>query len=180
MPALVGGTVPGIRVSGHPGRRRYVRDGTRTYTPRHAPISGRPAGRVSRRHGPKRTPARAGDRRVYAAPYPATANANTLTVHTITPAIVIRTVCCHMVSIPHFRLMLRGTLDRHNPARSDGRHRELFFRRLQKKMENRPCKETGAPAVSIRRRGRRGRRNPASPAASSAITFVRRAECPLI
>ncbi len=68
------------------------------------------------------------DRRVYAAPYPATANANTLTVHTITPAIVIRTVCCHMVSIPHFGLMLSGTLDQHNPARSDGRHRELFFR----------------------------------------------------
>ncbi len=41
------------------------------------------------------------DRRVYAAPYPATANANTLTVHTITPAIVVRTVCCHMVSIPY-------------------------------------------------------------------------------
>ncbi len=36
-----------------------------------------------------------------AASYPATANANTLTVHTITPAIVIRTVCCHMVSIPY-------------------------------------------------------------------------------
>ncbi len=31
-------------------------------------------------------------RRVYASPYPATANANTLTVHTMTPAIVIRTV----------------------------------------------------------------------------------------
>ena len=41
------------------------------------------------------------ERRVYASPYPATANANTLTVHTITPAIVIRTVCCHMVSIPY-------------------------------------------------------------------------------
>ncbi len=41
------------------------------------------------------------DRGVYAAPYPATANANTLTVHTITPAIVILTVCCHMVSIPY-------------------------------------------------------------------------------
>jgi hypothetical protein len=33
--------------------------------------------------------------------YPDTANANTLTVHTNTPAIVIRTVCCHMVSIPY-------------------------------------------------------------------------------
>ncbi len=43
---------------------------------------------------------RAAGRRVYAASYPATANANTLTVHTMTPAIVIRTVCCHMVSIP--------------------------------------------------------------------------------
>ena len=41
------------------------------------------------------------ERRVCAAPYPITANANTLTVHTITPAIVIRTVCCHMVSIPY-------------------------------------------------------------------------------
>ncbi len=40
------------------------------------------------------------DRRVYAAPYPATWNANTLMVHTITPAIVIWNVCCHMVSIP--------------------------------------------------------------------------------
>ena len=43
----------------------------------------------------------AAGRRVYAASYPATANANTLTAHTITPAIVIRTVCCHMVSIPY-------------------------------------------------------------------------------
>ena len=101
MPALVGGTIPGIRVSDHPGRRRFVRNGTRTSTPRHVPISGGPAGRVSRRHGPKRTPARAADRRVHAAAYPATANANTLTVHTITPAIVVRTVCCHMVSIPY-------------------------------------------------------------------------------
>ncbi len=133
MPALVGETIPGIRISDHPGRRRFVRNETRTRTPRRAPICGGPSGRVSRRHGPKRTPARAADRRVYAAPYPATANANTLTVHTITPAIVIRTVCFHMVSIPHFRLMLRGTLDQHNPARSDGRHRELVFRRLQKK-----------------------------------------------
>ncbi len=33
--------------------------------------------------------------------YPATANANTLTVHTITPAIVVWNVCCHMVSIPY-------------------------------------------------------------------------------
>ena len=81
------------------------------------------------------------DRRVHAAPYPATANANTLTVHTVTPAIVIRTVCCHMVSIPHFGLMLSGTLDRHNPARSDGRHRELFFRRLQKKRKTGPARE---------------------------------------
>ena len=78
-----------------------MRDETRTRTPRRAPISGGPSGRVSRRHGPKRTPARAADRRVYAASYPATANANTLTLHTITPAIVIRTVRCHMVSIPY-------------------------------------------------------------------------------
>ncbi len=41
------------------------------------------------------------DRGGYAAPYPATANVNTLTVHTIAPAIVIRTVCCHMVSLPY-------------------------------------------------------------------------------
>ena len=34
-------------------------------------------------------------------PYPIIASANTLAVHTITPAIVIRTVCCHMVSIPY-------------------------------------------------------------------------------
>ncbi len=54
-----------------------------------------------RRHDPKRTPAREADRRICAAPYPATANANTPTVHTITPAIVIRTVRCHMVSIPY-------------------------------------------------------------------------------
>ncbi len=101
MPALVPIILTEIHISDHPGRRRYVRDGTRTSTPRHAPTSGEPAGRVSRRHGPKRTPAREAERRVYAAPYPATANANTLTVHTITPAIVIRTVCCHMVSIPY-------------------------------------------------------------------------------
>ena len=101
MPALVGETIPEIRVSDHSRGWRYVRDGTRTYTPRHASISGGPAGRVSRRQGPKRTPARVAERRGYAAAYPATANANTLTVHTITPAIVIRTVCCHMVSIPY-------------------------------------------------------------------------------
>ncbi len=46
-------------------------------------------------------PGRAADPRVCAVAYPATASANTLTVHTITPAIVIRTVCCHMVSIPY-------------------------------------------------------------------------------
>ena len=78
---------------------------------------------------------------------------------------------------PLFGSMLDGTLDQHDPARSDGRHRGILFRRLQKKRKNRPGKGTGAPAVSIRRRGRRGRRNPASPAASSATTFVRRAEC---
>ena len=49
----------------------------------------------------RRRPSHEADRRVYAAAYPATANANTLTAHTITPAIVIRTVCCHMVSIPY-------------------------------------------------------------------------------
>ncbi len=80
---------------------------------------------------------------------------------------------------PIFGLMLSGTLDQHDAARSDGRHREIFFRRLQKKRKNRPGKGTGVAAVSIRRRGRRGRRNPASPVASSATTFVRRAECPL-
>ncbi len=68
------------------------------------------------------------DRRVYAVSYPATVNANTLTVHTITPAIVIRTVCCHMVSIPHFGLMLSGTLDQRKRTRSDGRHRRYFPR----------------------------------------------------
>ncbi len=35
------------------------------------------------------------------ASYPITASANTLTVHTITPAIMIRTVCRHKVSIPY-------------------------------------------------------------------------------
>ncbi len=49
----------------------------------------------------KRTPAREGGPGGLRGPYPATANANTLTVHTITPAIVILTVCCHMVSIPY-------------------------------------------------------------------------------
>ncbi|MFQ5618538.1 MAG: hypothetical protein ACE5FR_06145, partial [Rhodospirillales bacterium] len=41
------------------------------------------------------------ERRIYAAAYPATANANTLTVHTMTPAIMLWSVCCHMVSIPY-------------------------------------------------------------------------------
>ena len=40
-------------------------------------------------------------RGVYTSPYPAAANANTLALHTITPAVVIRTVCCHMGSIPY-------------------------------------------------------------------------------
>ncbi len=42
-----------------------------------------------------------GNRSAEADPYPATANANTLSAHTITPAIGIRTVWCHMVSIPY-------------------------------------------------------------------------------
>ncbi len=77
---------------------------------------------------PRGRPPVKADRRVHAAPYPANANANTLTVHTVTPAIVIWTVCCHMVSIPHFGLTLSGTLDQHNTARSDGRHRRYFSR----------------------------------------------------
>ncbi len=132
MPALVGETIPENRISNHPGRRRFVRNETRTRTPRRAPISGGPSGRVSRRHGLTATPAREADRRVHAASYPATANANTITVHTITPAIVIRTVCCHMVSIP-YSVMLDRILDPHNPARSDGDHREFFSGGCRKK-----------------------------------------------
>ena len=84
-----------------PGRRRFVRNETPTRTPRRAPICGGPAGRVSRSHGLTATPAREANRRVRAARYPATANANTPALHTITPAIVIRTVCCHRASIPY-------------------------------------------------------------------------------
>ncbi len=90
---------------------------------------------------PRGRPPVKADRGVYAAPYPATAKANTITVHTITPAIVIRTVCFHMVSIPHFRLMLRGTLDQHDPARSDGRHREFFSGGRWKNEKNGPARE---------------------------------------
>ncbi len=67
---------------------------------------------------------------------------------------------------PLFGSMLGGMLDQRNPARSDGDHREFFFRRSRKKRKNRPGKGTGAPAVSIRRRGRCGRRNPDSSAVS--------------
>ncbi len=42
---------------------------------------------------------------------------------------------------PIFGLMLSGMLDQHNPARSDGRHRENFFRRLQKKRKTGPARE---------------------------------------
>ncbi len=128
MPALVGETIPGIRSSDYLRRRRYVRDGTRTYTPRHAPISGEPAGRVSRRHGPKRTPAREGgpegsrgvlsghrERQHAHGPHHHAGDhdPDCLLPHGFHPV---------------FGLMLSGTLDQHNPARSDGRHRRSFSR----------------------------------------------------
>ncbi len=50
---------------------------------------------------PPDTASRARRRGAGRAFYPTAANANTLALHIITPAIVIRTVCCHMVSIPY-------------------------------------------------------------------------------
>ncbi len=128
MPALVGETIPGIRISDYPRGWRTVRDGTRPYTPRHAPTSGGPAGRFSRRHGPKRTPAREGgpegsrgslsghrERQHAHGPHRHTGDRDSdcLLPHGFHPI---------------FGLMLSGTLDQHNTARSDGRHRRYFSR----------------------------------------------------
>ncbi len=133
MAALVGETIPGIRVSDHPGRRRFVRDGTRTSTPRHDPISGGPVWRISRRHGPKRTPAREGgaeglrgalsghrERQHAHGPHHHTGDRDS---HCLLP---------HGFH-PLFGSMLRGMLDQHDAARSDGRHREIFSGGCRKK-----------------------------------------------
>ena len=57
---------------------------------------------------------------------------------------------------PIFGLMLSGMLDQHDPARSDGRHRENFFRRLQKKRKparqgNRCTSRVYSPTRKVRK-----------------------------